>query len=126
MFTLRKLKAIQGRQEFDELVIDDLGQLELFEQEIRAKHSQYQTELEMIFLYMQYVADGRSLNDTKFRDITPKGETVKEYEFKSKHLRIYAIKKPNGKIIVLGGLKTTQKADFRRFRSLKNQYLNEL
>lgn len=76
--------------------------------------------------YVEYVANGNSLPDTKFRDITPSGEKVKECEFKSKHLRVYAIKKENGKIIMLGGLKTTQKEDFKRFRSLKTQYLNSL
>ena len=108
------------------MVIDGEGQLALFEQEIKQKHDRYLTELQMILLYIEYAANGQSLGETKFRDLTPVGESVKEYEFKSKHLRVYAIKKPNGKIIVLGGLKTTQKADFRRFRSLKAQYLNSL
>lgn len=76
--------------------------------------------------YVEYAANGNPLPNTKFRDVTPKGGIVKEYEFKSKHLRLYAIKKDNGKIIVLGGLKTTQDADFKRFRSLKSQYLNSL
>lgn len=126
IFALRKVEAIKAKQEIDELVIDGIGQLEAFEQEIKDTHNRYQTELEMLFLYMDYVANGRSLNQTKFKDITPRGEQVKEYEFKSKHLRVYAIKKPSGKIIVLGGLKTTQKTDIRRFRSLKAQYLTFL
>ena len=125
-FALRKVEAVKAKQELDELVIDGVGQLEAFEQELRDKHNRYLTELEMLFAYIQYAANGQSLSETKFRDITPVGESVKEYEFKSKHLRVYAIKKPNGKIIVLGGLKTTQKADFKRFRSLKAQYLNSL
>lgn len=75
---------------------------------------------------MEYAANGNSLPDTKFKDVTPDGTAVKEYEFKSKHLRVYAIKQTNGKIIVLDGFKTNQKADFKRFRSLKEQYLNSL
>ena len=126
IFALKKVEAVQAKQELDELVIDGEGQLALFEQEIKQKHDRYLTELQMILFYIEYAANGQSLGETKFRDITPVGESVKEYEFKSKHLRVYAIKKPNGKIIVLGGLKTTQKADFRRFRSLKAQYLNSL
>ncbi|OIN56473.1 hypothetical protein [Arsenicibacter rosenii] len=124
VFSLKRIDAIKARQEVDELVIDGIGQLKAFEKEINEKHERYKTELEMLYVYMEFVAQGQSLNDTKFRDITPHGETVKEYEFKSKHLRIYAIKKPNGKIVLLGGLKTTQKADFKRFRSIKEQYLN--
>lgn len=125
-FALKKVEAVQAKQELDELVIDGIGQLELFEREIKQKHERYLTELQMLLLYVEYAANGQSLSETKFRDITPSGESVKEYEFKSKHLRVYAIKKPNGKIVVLGGLKTTQKADFRRLRSLKSQYLNSI
>ncbi len=76
--------------------------------------------------YMEYAANGSSLTQEKFKDVTPDGELVKEYEFKSKHLRVYAIKKPNGKIIILGGFKNTQKADFKLFRSIKQQYLDSL
>ena len=103
IFALKKVEAIKAKQEIDELVVDGVGQLEAFEREIKEKHDRYQTEFEMLYVYIDYIANGKSLNETKFRDITPHGETVKEYEFKSKHLRMYAIKKPNGKIIVLGG-----------------------
>lgn len=125
-FALRKVEAIAAKQELDELVIDGIGQLDLFEKFLNENHKQYLTELQMLFVYMEYAANGQSLPETKFRDVTPQGDIVKEYEFKSKHLRIYAIKKLNGKIVILGGLKTTQKADFKRFRSLKAQYLNSL
>ena len=107
-------------------MIDGIGQLESFGTLISTEHEHYKTEYEMLVRYMEYIANGNSLPDTKFKDVTPHGETVKEYEFKSKHLRVYAIKKPNGKIIILGGLKTNQKADFKQFRSLKRRYLNSL
>ena len=126
IFALRKVEAIKAKQEIDELVIDEEGQWSSFLVEIHQKHNQYSSELIKMLDYIAYAADGKPLPDTKFKDVTPKGETIKEYEFKSKHLRVYAIKKANGKIIVLGGLKTSQKADFKRFRSLKKQYLNSL
>ena len=125
-FALKKVEAVEAEQEVDELVIDGIGQLSVFEQTLRGQHSQYVSELRTMLTYIEYIADGNSLPDTKLRDITPSGEKVKEYEFKSKHLRVYAIKKANGKLIMLGGLKTTQKGDFKRFRSLKTQYLNSL
>ena len=108
------------------MVIDGEGQLMAFGKLIADRHSQYQTEYESIVNYVAYVANGNSLPDTKFKDVTPRGETVKEYEFKSKYLRVYAIKKANGKIIILGGLKADQKKDFKRFRSLKDRYLDSL
>lgn len=74
---------------------------------------------------MNEVANIRTLPDTKFKDVTPEKEKVKEYEFKEGNLRVYAIKKFGGKIIVIGGYKNRQKKDFRTFRSLKEQYLNQ-
>lgn len=120
-FALRRIQAINGRQqEFDELTIDEVGQLDFFSQQLE---EQYESELDALFQYMQYVADGGTLPKNKFKDVTPRKEKVKEYEFKSKHLRVYAIKKENGKIVILGGYKNTQEEDFKKFRSLKKQYL---
>ena len=59
----------------------------------------------------------------KISSITPKGQIVKEYEFKSRYLRSYAIKTSKGKIVVLCGYKNRQKKDIRTFRSLKKRYL---
>ena len=125
-FALQRIEAIKAKQEIDELFVDGQGQWECFKEEINKQHADYSSELIKMLDYIAYAANGNSLPDTKFKDVTPEKESVKEYEFKSKHLRVYAIKKLNGKIIILGGLKTTQKADFKRFRSLKKQYLNSL
>jgi hypothetical protein len=71
-------------------------------------------------------ANMQSLGDTKFRDVTPDGELVKEYEIKYQDLRAFAIKVPNGKLVLLGGYKNNQKSDFSRFRSIKKHYLESL
>lgn len=123
-FDLRKVESVRAKQELDELVIDGVGQFELFENMLRSEYGRYISELRTMISYMEYVANGNSLAQDKFKDVTPEGELVKEYEFKSKHLRVYAIKKANDKIIILGGLKTTQKFDFQLFRSLKQPYLD--
>ncbi|GAB3993535.1 hypothetical protein GCM10028807_28990 [Spirosoma daeguense] len=125
-FTLKKVEAVRAKQELDELVVDGIGQLEAFERLLKETDMRFLSEFKTLLSYMEYAANGNSLPDTKFKDVTATGALVKEYEFKSKHLRVYAIKKTNGKIIILGGFKTNQKADFKRFRSLKEQYLNSL
>lgn len=107
-------------------MVDGTGQLESFQHLIEITDKRFLTEFKTLLSYIEYAANGNSFPDTKFRDVTPENTIVKEYEFKSKHLRIYAIKQINGNIVVLGGLKTNQKADFKRFRSLKEQYLNLL
>lgn len=120
-FATERIEAIHCRQEFDQLIIDGVGQLDIFERDLN--DTTYQSEFKTLLAYMEYLGNNRSLPKTKFRDVTPKGEKVKEYEFKSKHLRIYAIQKTNGKIIILGGYKTSQDKDFIKFRSLKSQLI---
>lgn len=125
-FALKKVESIQAKQELDELVVDGVGQLAAFEELLTSNHKHYLSEFRTMLSYIEYVANGNSLPDTRFKDVTPAGVVIKEYEFKSKHLRLYAIKQLNGKVIILGGLKTKQTEDFKRFRSLKKQYLNSL
>ena len=123
-FTVERIRAINCRQEFDQLIIDGAGQLDIFERDLN--DTTYQSEFKTLLTYTEYLGNNKSLPKTKFRDVTPKGEKVKEYEFKSKHLRIYAVQKPNGKIIIPGGYKTNQEKDFIKFRSLKKQLLISL
>ena len=82
--------------------------------------------MEKIYFYMNEIANNRTLPKTKFRDVTPQKERIKEYEFKDGNLRVYAISTFGGKIIIMGGYKNRQKKDFSAFRSLKRQYLEQL
>jgi putative component of toxin-antitoxin plasmid stabilization module len=123
-FTIAEIKAISCRQEFDQLVIDGEGQLDIFEKDLA--DTTYKSEFKTLLTYMEYLGNNGSLPKTKFRDVTPKGEKVKEYEFKSKHLRIYVVQQINGKIVILGGYKSSQDKDFIKFRSLKKQFLSSL
>jgi hypothetical protein len=120
-FALKKIEAVVGKQEFFELIIDGVSQLDNFYEDLQDR---YKTEYDTILTYMDYVAKCQTNPPpTKFKDITPKKEKVKEYEFKSKHLRVYGIAKENGKIIILMGFKTTQDRDIKKFRNLKREYL---
>ena len=123
-FTTERIDAIHCLQQFEQLVVNGDGQLNIFEKDL--KDTTYQSEFKTLLTYMEYLGNNGTLPKTKFRDVTPKGEKVKEYEFKSKHLRIYAIQKTNGKIVILGGYKNNQYKDFGRFRSLKKQLLASL
>ena len=123
-FALRKVKAVNARQELDELMIDGKGQLDAFEQLIAETDKRFLTEFKALLSYG--VCCERQFTTRYKKDVTFEGTTIKEYEFKSKHLRVYAIKQLNGKIVVSGGFKKNQKADFKRFRTLKEQYLNSL
>lgn len=123
IFALRKIEAVKGKQQFDELIIDGVPQLESYENSLQPI---YKKNIQSIYYYMNHVANLQSLPKEKFKDITPEGEVDKEYEFKSGDLRVYAIKKLNGKVIVFCGHKNSQDQDIRRFRSIKKTFIASL
>jgi hypothetical protein len=124
-FALKEIDAINGKQTFDKLFINNSCQFDEFEEIVQEKQN-YRSELGTIYRYMEYLANGNTLPEKHFKDITPKNQSVKEYEFRSKHLRVYAIKKENGKIIILGGFKSNQPFDLNKFRKIKKEYLGSL
>jgi hypothetical protein len=75
---------------------------------------------------MNRVANLQSVPKEKFRDVTPHGQSCKEYEFKFGDLRVLSIKITNGQLVLLGGYKNQQSSDFIKFRSLKAQYLESI
>ena len=122
IFTLKIIDAVKGKQTFEELVIDDNeGQLTKFENELLG--TTFLSEYRTILAYMKFIADLKTLPQNKFRELKGSKDGVKEYEFKSKHLRVYCIQKTGGKIVVLCGKKADQTRDLREFRALKKQYL---
>ena len=128
IFALEKIEAIKGKQEFVKLKVGDKCPFDEFENSLE---KQYLPELLGIYHNMQDVADLKSLPETKFHfyDLNKKQKNkdgVREFEFKSKHLRVYGITKPNGKIIITGGTKANQKDDQNTFRKLKTQYLESI
>lgn len=73
---------------------------------------------------MEEISQFKLLPATKYKDITPLKQSSKEYEIKTRHLRVYLFHdKLSGKIIVTGGKKTTQVKDIKRFRKIKEEYL---
>ncbi|MDY0140616.1 MAG: hypothetical protein RBR97_01830 [Bacteroidales bacterium] len=122
-YSFNEITGINGLQSIFKLKIDKRCQFDEFENEVIAQ-GQYIDEISSIYALMEDVANNKLLPKTKFRDITiNKKDKNKEYEFKTKHLRVYAIKTSAGKIIMLGGYKNTQKKDIARFRNIKKTFL---
>jgi len=113
-----EMKNIQAKIDSGELEID--GILDEYENNLQKK---YASSFKRIIAIMNRVANNEPVPDDKFKEITPNGEHVKEYEFKYQDLRVYAIKIRNGQLILLGGFKNKQSKNISRFRSLKKQYL---
>lgn len=125
-FSLEELKLVQGKQAFFKLFKDEVCEFDAFCNNIE-KEGRYFSELKTAFAYMEMVANLKMLPKEKIRDLTPQNDTVKEYELKTKHLRIYFIhQKQKGKIIILGGYKNTQSKDIEKFRAIKMQFLKNL
>ena len=126
-FALKHIPQIKGKVKFYLLITNSECQYEEFEKKI-AREGNYESELDQMQSRFQEVAEMiRPINKTKFRDITPKKEEVKEYEAKTKNLRVYLIHQENkGRVIIFAGQKNTQKKDIRKFRSIKSQYLSTL
>ena len=122
-FALEKLEGVEGKQRFDKLVVDGVAPFDVFEQNVAATYS---SELIGIYAVMNDVANLKSVPYNKFHPYSDGTDGLREYEFKSKHLRVYAVEQVGGKIIVIGGTKATQKKDESEFRRLKHLIINKL
>lgn len=120
---LRRLEIICGKQSFEKLIVDGRDVLNDFELSL---DNRYRTEMRTIYAWMQMVADLKPVPGTVYHPISDGKDGFREYEFKSKHLRVYAVARPNGKIIVMGGKKNRQKRDIERFREIKKQIIKYL
>ena len=121
IFVTKKIEAIHGKQVFDKLIVDGKCLLDEFEDQLEA---QYKSELGGIYHNMQDVANLKSLPYAKFHFYDKGKNGVREFEFKSRHLRVYGITRPNGKLIIMGGTKANQTSEHREFRRIKEQYLS--
>lgn len=123
-FALIYIDEIAGRIKIFKLLVNNRCEFDEFEKQIETEGS-YSSELVTIQTRLHEIADGKLLPKEKFRNITPKKELVKEYEIKTRHLRVYLVnEEKTGRIIVCGGKKTTQQKDLNHFRRIKKEYLN--
>jgi putative component of toxin-antitoxin plasmid stabilization module len=123
-FALIYIDEIAGRIKIFKLLVNNRCEFDEFEKQIETEGS-YSSELVTIQTRLHEIADGKLLPKEKFRNITPKKELVKEYEIKTRHLRVYLVnEEKTGRVIVCGGKKTTQQKDLNHFRRIKKEYLN--
>lgn len=121
-FALEKMDIVVGAQRFDKFVVDGIAPIDKFEADLEAA---YESEMDAIYAYMNLVANNTPLPGTKYHALDNESP-YRAYEFKSKHLRVYALAQPGGKIIVMGGYKTDQPKDIIKLNSLRKQYVESL
>jgi hypothetical protein len=124
-FVLQEISEIVGKLKIFKLLIDGKCEYDEFELKIE-KDGNLRSELRTIETRLFEIAECKSLPEKKFRDITPKKVSNKEYEIKTSNLRIYLFHEKNtGHIIVCGGKKGSQSADIKHFRKIKNEYFKQ-
>ena len=125
IFALHYIAEVIGQIRIYKLIVNSYCEFDEFESEIRNEGS-YVSELVTIQARLQDIANGKLLPREKFRNITPKKELQKEYEIKTRHLRVYLFhEEKTGRIIVCGGKKGTQDKDITHFRRIKKEYFNQ-
>lgn len=124
-FECKKVEIIKALEQVDQLFIDGMGQLDVFEASL--KGTTFLCEFPTIIRYIEHFSNGNSAGG-RLKYLTNSDDNVTEYEFITKHLRIYAIQQPGRKIIICGGIK--KKADssdnIEKFRLVKKDFLNSI
>ncbi len=106
IFVTKEVTTIKAREKVEQLFINDVGQLDSFKKEL--KGTTFLSELTTILTYLQHFANGGSVGG-RMKYLNNVKDGITEYEFITKHLRIYAIQQPGKKIIIYCGRK--RKAD---------------
>lgn len=125
-FELEKINAIIGKQIFYKLLKDGICEFDEFVSQIKSEGN-FDKEIKKVYALMQQVSELKTLPQEKFKELKYSKSDGKEYEIKTKHLRVYLFHQENtGKIIVIGGKKTTQDQDIAHFRETKKMYFEAL
>ncbi len=123
IYSLERIEQVRGIQVFEKLVVNGIAPFDRFVENLE---NVYRSELMTLYKYMEVVANLQPLPANKFHPYDDGKDGYREFEFKTKHLRVYVIAKPGGKIVVLGGTKANQAKDQVEFRRLKRGYINSL
>lgn len=124
-FVLKEYNNVLGRIKFFKLIEDKVCYWDEFCREIQ-KDANLEYQLITVISRMNDIANLRMLPKEKFRDITPGKQTIREYEIKTKDLRVYLIKDESGNVVLMGGKKNSQPEDIKRFRGIKKAYLSSI
>jgi hypothetical protein len=120
-FTTRVVDEIKAREVVEQLCIYGVGQLDLLEEQL--VRTTYSGEFRGLISFIQHFANGGNPG-RKVKYLRGNDGTT-EFEFISKHLRIYAIQRPARKLIIYGGLKKAadSRDNIKIFRAIKSEYL---
>lgn len=124
-FVTKVVETIKAKEVVEQLYIDDVAQLDALENELVG--TTYIKEFGPLLSFIEHFANGGNPGK-KIKYLKGVTDGITEYEFISKHLRIYAIQQPNKKIVLFGGIKDAADSsdNIAKFRNIKTQYINSL
>lgn len=120
-----KVIPLKARELVEQLCINGVGQLDSFKDSLKGKT--FECEFPTILKYIEHFADGNSVGG-RLKYLKGVKDGVTEYEFITKHLRVYAIQQPSRKIVIFGGIKRMADSsdNIAVFRRIKREYLDFL
>lgn len=123
-FVTEKVDVIRASQNVEQLFIDGIGQLDSFEE--RLKGTVNIKEYPQLLKYVEHFANGHSVGP-KVKYLKDFTLGVKEFEFITKHLRLYVIQQPGKKLIIFGGIKQKQivQTTLQFFETLRKHISNQ-
>ena len=126
IFTIELIEVITGKNRFYKLLHGDRCDYDDFCNKCKANPI-FKKQLATLQTRLMYVAQLKfdHLDETKYRELKGRksNDPYKDYEIKTKNLRIYFFKdEGTGQIIVSGGKKDSQHEDINRMRIIKSNY----
>lgn len=122
-FTLERIDAVKGKIRIYKLLIDNSCEFDLFCASLETKKRE--SIIGSIFSTLEAYSNLQMLPEKRFKELKrPKSDPLKDYEIKLGSYRVYLFKDPQGGIVVFGAMKSTQKKDIKRLRSIKLEYIN--
>ena len=124
-FTFERIKAIGiGQYKVLQLDIDGVKQFDKFIKEL--KGTDYEEEYQIFLGWLEHYTQTGEIGFNKLKELKKnKKDPIKEFEFRTTNLRMYAVQGDTGKIIILCGYKKDQVRDLSSFRSLKKRIFQQ-
>ncbi len=125
-FVTKIVEEIKAKQIVEQLFKDGVGQLYKFENQLVG--TTFQGEYHGLLAFIQHFANGGNPGSKVKYLKGNKSDGTTEFEFRSKHLRVYAIQLSGKKIIIFGGIKRAADSsdNITAFRAIKKEYLDFL
>lgn len=120
-FATKLVEAIKAKEVVEQLCVNDVAKLDEFEKSLNG--TTFKSEFATLMRFIEHHANGNSIGKKLVILKNPTKGGI-EYEYKSDHLRIYAMQETGKKVVLFGGVKHDADSmdNIKPFRSLKEKY----